>query len=154
MKFKTHTLILIALTVALFLVYMNIERFTTTITIPDDLIKSQIADTVADKKGKKNKKNKTPISVKGPEFAKLTPSSNMEDRLKAFMTDARAASSAAGEIGATKCTDSQKGGYTSECKVTGFCNLGGYCDGSPEDALDYGIIDQRRYTELLAKLRK
>ena len=158
MKFKTHTLILIAITVALFLVYMNIERFTTTITIPDDLIKSQIADTVADKKGKKNKKkSKTPISDTGAEFAKLPSSASRQAGTDALIKDVNTAMRAVGLApgnGLGRCTEEEKGTYTSSCKVGGFCTVDGFCDVTPEDMLAYKYIEQRDYDTKIASLRK
>ena len=164
MKFKSQTLLLIAAAVVLLFIYVNIERFTTTITIPDPPKGPPGPPGPAGPPGPPGpgagSTSSTPApvatgkSIKGAGFAKLRPTSNMGDRIDAFVKDAQAASAAAGETGLTRCTDAQKGRYTSECKVTGFCNLGGICDQIPEDSLAYGLVTQSQYDDFVARLPK
>jgi len=165
MKFKSQTLLLIAAAVVLLFIYVNIERFTTTITIPDPPKGPPGPPGPPGPAGPPGpgagSTSSTPApvasahkSIKGAEFAKLRPTSNMGDRIEAFKKDAQAASAAAGETGLTRCTDAQKGRYTSECKVTGFCNLGGICDVIPEDGLAYGLVTQSQYDDFVAGLPK
>ena len=162
MKFKSQTLLLIAAAVVLLFIYVNIERFTTTITIPDPPKGPPGPPGPAGPPGPgAGSTSSTPApvasahkSIKGAEFAKLTPTTRMGDRITAFITDVQVAAAAAGETGLVRCTDAQKGRYTSECKATGFCNLGGICDGSPEDGLAYGLVTQSQYDDLVAGLPK
>lgn len=147
MKFRKQTLLSIAAVVVLLFVYVNIERFTTTITIPDaprgpagGATKSTPA-TVAGGK-----------SVKGANFAKLKPTSDMPERMNAMRADAQAADKAAGLAAMQTC--SAHGAYTSECKSTGFCNFGGMCDVTPEDALAYGLFAQIEYDEFKSHIAK
>lgn len=152
MKFKSQTLLLIAAAVVLLFIYVNIERFTTTITIPDPPKGPPGPPGPAGPAGPPGpgagSTSSTPApvasahkSIKGAEFAKLTPTTRRGDRIEAFIKDAQAAMAAAGETGLVRCTDAQKGKYTSECKATGYCNMSGVCDGSPEDVVAYGLPD-------------
>ena len=147
MKFKSQTLLLIAAAVVLLFIYVNIERFTTTITIPDP---PKGPPGPAGPPGPPGpgagSTSSTPApvasahkSIKGAEFAKLTPTMRAIDRWTAVMKDSQAAAAAIGVTGREACT--KKGEYTSECKVTGFCYPSGYCDPSPEDIIAYGLPD-------------
>jgi hypothetical protein len=160
---KRQTLFYIALILALgVMMYIGREMFTTTITIPDappgpqgppGPPGPQGPTGLTGYDGSSTTKSASSVSeggksIKGAAFAALTSDSSLTDRIKALTTDSLKAGAGSNQDCAKKLS------YTDQCTVTGYCGERGWCEVSPRDRLDYKVINQAQFDEMVAKMAK